>query len=385
MPSVGAAGIPSLSKIEAWDTEHLVSAARSWTATAALWEDSFTAVHQGALLPGGTVWEGQAAEAAQERAFADLVTVRGLSDRLTEAAGIARRGADRLDYLKRAALDAIEQARAAGFTVGENLSVSDNSLLPIGPTLAARQAQAQSFAADINARATALSLADNEIAADIAAAVAPLAEFDFDEKPAGGAVQLVSRNIKEGPPIPDPGPPGDPVGKGGGPSASDILRVTENLPDGNRSTIKLVQTPEQLSDFFKWASKNGVEVPDGYGANAGTAYVLPDGTRIGMREAAGSTGQPVIDIKYPDGVRVKVHINPTKGGVPKLPTESVPVRLQPEAGLPSRGFPGDPVPRGFGGAPVEPPGLPTFVPPPLPEPETDLPTLGESRELPGHG
>jgi len=359
-----------------------MSAARWWTATAALWEDSFTIVHQGALLPGGTVWEGQAAEAAQERAFTDLVTVRGLSDRLTEAAGIARRGADRLDYLKRDALDAIEQARAAGFTVSENLSVSDNSLLPVGPALAARQAQAQSFAADINARATALSLADNEIAANIAAAVAPLAEFRFDEKPAEGTVHFVLRDIREGPPIPDPGLPGDPVGRGAGLSAADILGVTKDLPDGNKSTIKLVQTPEQLRDFFKWASQNGIEVPDAYGPNAGTAYVLPDGTRIGMRDAAGSTRQPVVDIKYPDGALEKVHVNPTKGGVPRIPTESIQVRPQPDGGLP-KSLPGEPVPRGFGGVPLEPPGLPTFVPPPLPEPETDLPTLGEPRELPG--
>ena len=109
-----------------------MTAAQSWTSTATLWEDSFNSVHQGALRPGGTVWEGQAAEAAQGRAFTDLVKVRGLSDRLTEAAGIARRGADTLNYLKRDALDAVQQARAAGFTVGEDLSVSDNSLLPVG-------------------------------------------------------------------------------------------------------------------------------------------------------------------------------------------------------------------------------------------------------------
>lgn len=114
MPSVGAAGAPNLSKIESWDTEHLVTAAQSWIATATLWEDSFNSVYQGALRPGGTVWEGQAAEAAQGRSFADLVKVRGLSDTLTEAAGIARRGADTLDYLKRDALDAVEQARGAG-------------------------------------------------------------------------------------------------------------------------------------------------------------------------------------------------------------------------------------------------------------------------------
>jgi hypothetical protein len=383
MPSVGAVGVPSLSTIETWDTQHLMSAARSWTATATLWEDSFTAVYQGALQPGGTVWEGHAAEDAQERAFVDLVTVRRLSDSLTEAAEIARRGADRLDYLKRDALDAIQQARATGFTVGEDLSVSDNSLLTAGPALAARQSQAQLFAADIYTRAAALSLADNEIAAKIAATIEPLAGVGFEEIPAQGPIQLVSRNFKEGPPIPDPVQPSDPVGTGTSPSAAAILEVTKNLPDGNKPTIKLVQTPEQLRDLFKWASQNGVEVPDAYGPNAGTAYTQPDGTRIGQRDAAGSTRQPAIDIKYPDGTLEKVHVNPTKGGVPKLPTGTTPLRPAPEAGLPSRGLPGEPVPRGFGGMPFQPPGMPHVVPLPLPEPDDDLPTLGEPREWPG--
>ena len=250
--------------------------------------------------------------------------------------------------------------------------------------MAARQARAQAFAADIHTRAAALSLADNEIATNIAAAVAPLSDVGFEETPIEGHVQLVgARGFKEGPPIPDPGPPGDPVGKGTGPSAADITGVTKGLPEGNKPTIKLVQTPEQLRDFFKWASQNGVEVPDAYGSNAGGASTLPDGTRIGLRDAAGSTRQPVIDIKYPDGTLEKVHVNRTKGGVPKFPTESIPLRPVPEASAPSKGFPGGPVPRGFGGMPFETPGMPTFVPPPPPEPETDLPTLGEPRELPG--
>lgn len=180
MPSVGAAGVPRLSTIENWDTEHLESAARSWSDTATLWEESFDQVHQGALRPGGTVWEGEAADAAAERTFADLVKVRGASDRVTAAADIARRGADRLGDLKRDALSAIGDARAAGFTVGEDLSVSDNSVL-VGAELAARQAQAEEFAADIHTRALALSLADHEVAANIGAALAPLAEVVFDE------------------------------------------------------------------------------------------------------------------------------------------------------------------------------------------------------------
>ena len=146
------------------------SAVRTRPSAATAWEDTFTAVHRGSLNPGGTEWEGEAAEAAQQRTFADLVKVRKLSDHLVEAANIARRGADQLDYLKRMAFDAVDEARAAGFTVGEDLSLSDRSLTPLGPAFAARQAQAQTLAAQIQLRAAALSAADHEIAANITAA-----------------------------------------------------------------------------------------------------------------------------------------------------------------------------------------------------------------------
>lgn len=79
--------------------------------TAEHWEDTFTGVHRGTLSPGGTTWEGAAADAAQGRSFADLVKVRGLADALHDAAAVVRRGADQLDYLKRHAIDAVDEAR----------------------------------------------------------------------------------------------------------------------------------------------------------------------------------------------------------------------------------------------------------------------------------
>lgn len=184
-----ATGALTLSAIEGWDTEHLESAARAWDATAVHWEDTFAAAHQGSLNPGGTVWEGDGAEAAQQRAFADLVKVRGLTDHLYEAANVARRGADQLVHHKQATMAAVEAARAAGFNVSEDLSLSDRSRVPLGPAFAARQAQAQHHAAEIHLRAAALSAADHEIAAKITAATAPLSGIAFDEEQPG--VQLV--------------------------------------------------------------------------------------------------------------------------------------------------------------------------------------------------
>lgn len=125
MPADVSAGIPSLSQILGWDTTHLHRAATDWTSAAQRWEQTFTDVHRGTLAPGGAAWEGSSADAAQQRTFSDLVKVRGMSDALSDAATIARRGADQLDYLKRKAVEAINEAHEAGFTVGEDLSVTD--------------------------------------------------------------------------------------------------------------------------------------------------------------------------------------------------------------------------------------------------------------------
>lgn len=79
--------------------------------------------------------------------------MRGAADHLHSAAGVVRRGADRLDYLKRMAVLAIDDAEAAGFTVGEDLSLTDTRVFPVGPALQARQAQAEALAGEIHTRA----------------------------------------------------------------------------------------------------------------------------------------------------------------------------------------------------------------------------------------
>ncbi|MCH9729565.1 MAG: hypothetical protein K0U84_07815 [Actinomycetia bacterium] len=182
MPAIGAAASLSLSQIQSWDVEHLEEAAQRWSSTAQLWEDSFESIHRGSLNPGGTVWEGEAAEAAQQRTFADLVKVRGLAEVLREASSTARWGASNLQYAQRNALTAIEAAQAAGFTVGEDLSVSDPT--PLASLLrGGRQTQAEELAADIATRATALSVLDQEVATKITTITAPLHETSFDETP----------------------------------------------------------------------------------------------------------------------------------------------------------------------------------------------------------
>ncbi|CQD09963.1 transmembrane protein [Mycobacterium lentiflavum] len=183
-------GVPSLSEIQAWDVAHLEGAARDWSATAEHWESSFSSIHRASVSPGGTVWEGVAAEAAQERAFADLVKVRGLADVLHESAAIARRGADTLDSAKRSVLDAVEEASSAGYLVGEDLSVT-----PPRASVAA-QAQAQVYAADIQQRAAQLVAHDQAIAAKITTASAPLNGVAFAEPPASPVARALGAGFK---------------------------------------------------------------------------------------------------------------------------------------------------------------------------------------------
>ncbi|MCH9732311.1 MAG: hypothetical protein K0U84_22030, partial [Actinomycetia bacterium] len=172
----------SLSQIQGWDVQHLEDAAQRWDSTAQLWEDCFESVHRGSLNPGGSVWEGDAAEAVQERTFADLVKVRGLADVLREASSVARWGASDLLYAQQAVLAAVEAAQAAGFTVGEDLSVSDPT--PLASLLrGGRQAQAEELADYISFRAQALKALDTDVATKITTITAPLHEVSFNEAP----------------------------------------------------------------------------------------------------------------------------------------------------------------------------------------------------------
>jgi hypothetical protein len=212
MPAVGGSGAPSLSEIRAWDVTHLENAAKDWATTAEHWESSFTSIHRASVSPGGTVWEGFAAEAAQASTFADLVRVRALADVLHESAAIARRGAETLYSAKQSVLDAVKDARAAGYVVSEDLSVT----APRGDVVA--KAQAQVCAAHIQERAFRLATHDKEIAAKISAATAPLDAVTFAVRPSDSphnGVQLTDYNVPRPlDPTPwQPPPPGYPQGQ----------------------------------------------------------------------------------------------------------------------------------------------------------------------------
>jgi hypothetical protein len=283
----------------------------------------FTEIHETMSTPGDTPWTGLAADTAQERAYSDMVKVRGVTFQLHEAAGIAGRGDAQLQTRKDEVLEAVHAAREAGFDVGEDYSVRDRSTRGSAQRHAERLAQAEQHAAYIRYRVAALVAADREIAREIASATGEIDDLTFSDIPVfhdeHNAIQPVDHRWKQQPtPTPKPG-------SANGPSADDIRRVLESLPEGNRPQIKEVRSPEELERLWQWMTQNGAESPNLYAEpGKGEWKGLPDGTTVGRRGAADSTRQPALDIQFPgDNDYAKVHINP-RGGVPDIPERSRP-------------------------------------------------------------
>jgi hypothetical protein len=196
--ALGGSALPSLSQIHGWDTAHLEDAATHWSSRAWEWEDAFTDVHQRVLFPGGTPWRGIGADSAFLRTGTDKVAVSGIADSLHAAAAAAREGAGDISWAKRSAIQAVEQAQAQGFTVGEDLSVTDRSSAGLpAAARAARQLQAQTLATDIRAQAQNLVAVDTQVATRITTAIAGLNTAQFADAGSGGPPG-------QGPDRPDP-------------------------------------------------------------------------------------------------------------------------------------------------------------------------------------
>ena len=144
-----AAGVPGLSALLAWPTEHLTEAAGHWEAVG---ERSYGVAHQVWSEALSVDWRGEAAEALRTATHADLQTTSAAVDQLQAAASVARSGASDLDAARARVRYAVEDAHTAGFEVGEDLSVIDRMTGGSAAQRAARQAAAQAFAGYPSAR-----------------------------------------------------------------------------------------------------------------------------------------------------------------------------------------------------------------------------------------
>lgn len=172
----GRGSIPSLSSVRGWDTTHLAEAATHWTTMATVWEDLFTQLSQSVSSPGGAPWSGEAADAVQQRAWSDRLTVIGAADELHNASTVAQKGADQIRSAQQAVLAAVQRAEEVGFVVEEDLSITSRATGSSTAT-AARQA----LATAIRARVGELVAADQLVARDILAAADGLGGTGFTD------------------------------------------------------------------------------------------------------------------------------------------------------------------------------------------------------------
>ncbi|CAM3301546.1 hypothetical protein MYCO108962_13185 [Mycobacterium colombiense] len=217
------AGVPGASALLTWPTDHLTEAATHWETVA---ERSYALSHQVWRDAASVDWRGDGAAALRVATHADMETTSSAADQLQAAARVARNGASDLYAARSRVRYAIQDAQAAGYQVGEDLSVTDRMSGGSTAQRAARQAQAQALAGDIRWRAAQLVALDQQVASKITAAVAGIGD-NFPQRPAldrppkDSHVHTVDNHtFKDDPapqpwqPPPPPYPQGKPVGPG---------------------------------------------------------------------------------------------------------------------------------------------------------------------------
>ncbi len=360
MPS--ATTLLTLSHVQSLDTTYLREATDYFERTGNLWDEVFAEIHAGASTPGGASWQGQAAVAAQERAYFDMVKIRGAAFQLHEAAGIARRGGEQLQEGKAAVLEAVSEVRAAGFDVGEDYSVTDRSQGGSTELRAQRRAQAIGHAAFIGHRVGALIANDQETAAQIAAVTKGIDHLTFTESPGvndvilgddkQNRVQLVDHHtFKEAPnPAPDPRP--------GGWSSDPLMRAAQKIAYGHAGTDHIADFPgmtrDQLADFIYGKMKRSIGDPGGL--------------RLG---ASSSDGAPVIYDPKDNVMIVRDPSAPDCGTVFKPDLQERPDFVDKKFGWREPSFKPGQLADGPRTAPTEPPAGPTRPvegPPAVPRP-----------------
>ncbi len=136
------AAFPSLSQLLAWPTEHLTEAADHWEAVGGR---SYAVTNQIWRDAQSIDWRGEAADALRTTAHADMLMTSAVADQLHDAARVARSGASDLYAARSRVRSTVEDARAAGFEVGDDLSITDRFSGGSPAQWVAREAQAQAL------------------------------------------------------------------------------------------------------------------------------------------------------------------------------------------------------------------------------------------------
>jgi hypothetical protein len=416
---VTAVGGPiTRSRIEAFDqtAQVLTDLARLLRAGGERLRQTAAAYVEQVNTPNGVEWEGRAAVAAFDTATIDEAAINRAGSHAHDMADVAKRGGDYLRGARESTLEAIAQAEDEGFTVGEELSVSDNSSSTSAAQRAARLQAAVAHRDYIRHCAARLEAENERIAAQLNAGAVEMASMApahwlqpitafgqpaprepsvNGESKDKGAVQAVdNKTWKQKPPQPvppDPQPgPLPPVN-----NADDVRKALDPLQNGGKRGPNGVGTKPKVKELWDTAdikrmwdylTRNATD-SQGRPGYDGPVRVLPDGTKIGLRQSGKGWGD-TLDVWYPDGSDKKIHIPyapPLISAPPQLPLAAHPAPVPlppPQVGHPPVALPPtrvvdpatlppwlqNPSPPGFHVTPSAPPPIAPFDRPEPTEP-----------------
>jgi hypothetical protein len=171
--------MPTLPAVQAYDPQHLVSAATYWDDTAAQVEDAVTQYHSSAMQLSMV---GQTADALHNVTRAHLQRARNGAEALRQAAMAAGNAADELRMAKQRVLNLVEHAVSNGFSVSPDYTVTDeegsHSIEAVS-----RAVVAQQFSADLRRFAVELFVHDSDTATKIARAGVQLMDDKICDDP----------------------------------------------------------------------------------------------------------------------------------------------------------------------------------------------------------
>jgi len=191
-PAGAGEPLPTPAEIAAWPTAHLADAAQAWRMAAGTSTDAFEEHRRNIATPGGTEWEGMAKDAALGRVDGDIRVAGYHGEVLTEAASAAEDGLTAVKSAKREAVAALNEATDDGFTVADDLSVTDARRYDI-TTITERNKAAKEHAENIRWTAERLVQADAFVGQRLHAKATELHQLRFDGEGdhSGNHVQLV--------------------------------------------------------------------------------------------------------------------------------------------------------------------------------------------------
>nr|WP_253867895.1 alpha/beta hydrolase [Mycobacterium sp. GA-1285] len=185
-----------------------------------------------------------------------MVVVRRHSDLMRQAAAAAARGSGDLRAAQVKALDAIADAEADGFRVGEDLSVTDTQQREPAEA-AARQRVATEHAEYIRWHAEQLAQTDSHIATQVTATVAELGGTTFEQSGDDSTQMLTDDEERQGPEYATDISSGDVevIDRANRELLQEMLEDVQQLPDGQ---VK----QDRLADIA--AIEEALRVPDSH-------------------------------------------------------------------------------------------------------------------------